>query len=152
MDAISWSGSGVTISVFALIDCGATPDFTMKSSYSPRVRSYVLERDGAEVELPEVIEYDLNFSSPPVGIGLYLESCLVSACDAGAAVAWLAFEGSFSYDHLLTHEVADQVYGVCARGERAHIVLDDDKLVGQEWRDTVGRYRIYVEELFSSHG
>ncbi|MEO6086534.1 MAG: hypothetical protein ABIQ18_25815 [Umezawaea sp.] len=73
-----------------------------------------------------------------------LEACLSTACRHPGSVAWPTFEGSFHFDHLLTDDVADQVYGLCAHGDIPLVVVEDDpesKVLLQE-RSTDYRERL----------
>lgn len=55
-------------------------------------------------------------------------------------VAWAAFEGSFSFDHLLTADIANQVYAVAdTRG--AAVAVDDQARASAAWADRVARAR-----------
>ncbi|MGW6915901.1 hypothetical protein ACWGB8_19110 [Kitasatospora sp. NPDC054939] len=55
--------------------------------------------------------------------------------------------GSFHFDHLLTDDIAGQVYGVCAAGDPPLVVLDDDP-TGRA--ALLGRMRAYRKLLASS--
>jgi hypothetical protein len=72
-----------------------------------------------------VDEYDFDFQASPVNLTPQLESCLHTACRNPGSVAWLAFEASFHFDHLLADDVANQVYGLCAYGDVPLVVVDE---------------------------
>ncbi len=55
---------------------------------------------------------------------------------ARAFAAWCAFEGSFSFDHLLSADVAKQVYAA-ADAAGAHLAIDDRTRYSAEWSDRV---------------
>jgi hypothetical protein len=73
-----------------------------------------------------VYEYDFDFDTLPVKLTPQLEACMSTACRNPGSVAWLAFEGSFHFDHLLTDDVAGQVYGLCAHGDVPLVVVEDE--------------------------
>ncbi|GAA4985222.1 hypothetical protein GCM10023334_115970 [Nonomuraea thailandensis] len=50
-------------------------------------------------------------------------------------VAWLGFEGSFHFDHLLTADGAHQIYGVCSGGGPPELALEDEERRGERWRE-----------------
>ncbi len=55
--------------------------------------------------------------------------CLRRACGAGV-VAWLGFEGSFHFSKLLTPDIANLVYGVCASGSPVELALEAEERAG----------------------
>lgn len=104
-----------------------------------QVKVYDLTADEDYLPGRHVFEYDLIFDAVPEELAAYLEACLYRACE-GAVVAWLAFEGSFSYDYLLAPEVAGQVYGVCTPGAPAELALEEEVLASERWRKILQRH------------
>jgi len=86
-------------------------------------------------------EYALDFKELPGELRSYLEECLRQACDGGAKLAWLGFEGSFSFDYLLADQVADQIYGVCTANGELLVALDDATLTSDSWKVELSRFR-----------
>jgi len=141
-DALAWRGSGFIVSLF-LVSRSAEPpdlDFVTSEVSLSSVRNYELERDDRDRDDPYVYEYDLYLEELPVNLEAFLSECLRRACEKGL-VAWLGFEGSFDFGHLLTAEVADQTYGVCVAGSLPAIAIDDDILTGTVWPLTLGDAR-----------
>jgi len=98
-----------------------------------------------ESESSAVIEYDAIFASVPDRFAEYVAGCLSEAVNAGALVAWFAFEGSFHFDNLLTPEICSQVYGV---GDRAGIALVTaaDQLASVGWAQRVAVAREHLPQ------
>ncbi|GIJ25060.1 hypothetical protein Vqi01_02220 [Micromonospora qiuiae] len=128
LDAICWDGTAPVVSLFVIPAVQEAPDFAMAwgDDVPRRTKTYCLEDDRPEPNLPPVCEYDFEFETMPVGLQQHLESCLRMACERAGSVAWFAFEGSFHFDHILTESVADQIYGICATGDSPLVVLDDE--------------------------
>jgi hypothetical protein len=143
VDALGWSGSGYTVNVFVVTDSPTPPlpRFETGTMHPSSVRSYYLEDEERVLGGLRTYEYDLDFKELPGELRSYLEECLRQACDGGAKLAWLGFEGSFSFDYLLADQVADQIYGVCATGSEPTVVLDDATLVSASWKTELSRFR-----------
>jgi hypothetical protein len=140
-EALTWDGVRCVISVFVVTTAKAAlqADFRDGEIAPSQVKVYDLTADEDYLPGRHVFEYDLIFDTVPEELEAYLEACLHRACE-GAVVAWLAFEGSFSYDYLLAPEVADQIYGVCTPGTRAELALEEDVLASEQWRKILQRY------------
>jgi len=95
-------------------------------------RSYHLDDPDRRLGSRAAYEHDLIFDRVPGDLELVVASCLRSAIDGGAQVAWFAFEGSFHFDHLLARDIAPQVYAVADR-DGIHLALDDALRTGQTW-------------------
>ncbi|MER7848156.1 hypothetical protein ABTZ03_29910 [Kitasatospora sp. NPDC096077] len=143
LKALRWDDDEVVISLFAAAPFAEPADLTFDiDGCSPdRIARYHLEGDEGVLSGLQVVEYDLSFGALPTRLGPYLEACLEQVCERGARVAWLGFEGSFHYDHLLTGSVARMLYGVAAQGRPAVVVLDDDERTGSAWPKTLDSYR-----------
>jgi len=142
-DALGWSGSGYTVSVFVVVDSLTPPPlrFETETVRPFSVRTYYLEDEEHVLGGLRTYEYDLSFKELPRGLRSYLEDCLRQACDSGAKLAWLAFEGSFSFEYILTNEVADQIYGVCATNSKPVVALDDAMRESTPWKAELNRFR-----------
>ena len=142
-NALGWSGSGFTVSVFvATASLTALPLHFKTAAVRPSsIRAYFLEDEQRVLGELRTYEYDLHFAELPRELPSYLEECLRRACTGGAKLAWLAFEGSFSFDHLLTEDVADQIYGVCITDCEPRVVLDDATLDRAAWRSELAELR-----------
>lgn len=100
------------------------------------VRTYLLE-DERDVLAGYVWEYDVIYREVPADLQRVIRQCLQAAQSAGAHVAWFAFEGSFHFDHLLTKEIANQVYAVC--DEEGVSIASDDELDSKQWQTRIVR-------------
>jgi hypothetical protein len=137
-DALEWSGSGATISLFLVTEASTPPaldaDFKIQP---PRSRTYHLEDEGARLPGRNVFEYDFVFSGLPPDYESTFCGLLDSARRAGALVAWLGFEGSFDFEFLLSPEIANQVYGLV--DSEGVAIADDATLHSADWRERVVR-------------
>jgi hypothetical protein len=142
-DALGWKGSGYTVSVFVVTGSPAPPPlrFETEAVRPSSVWTYPLEDEGRVLGGLRTYEYDLSFEELPRELRSYLEDCLRQACDGGATLAWLAFEGSFSFEYILTDEVADQIYGVCATSRGPVVALDDATRESASWKAELGEFR-----------
>ncbi|GAB4102226.1 hypothetical protein GCM10028790_12440 [Micromonospora taraxaci] len=131
------------VSVFVPGTPVVSPNFVFGGTTPAEVRTYSLEQDDPPGSFPcaRVTEFDLVFDVLPADLGHYLEDCLKVACSASASVVWMAFEGSFHFDHILTEAIAPQVYGICAPGDDPVIVPDLETLKTPHWRSVVASYR-----------
>lgn len=113
-DALAWSGSGATLSMF-VVSKGRFPlDLAALSLESApiRTRTYVLDDEGNVLSGRSVVEYDLVYAEVPPNLEVLLPRCLHAARASGAEVAWFGFEGSFDFGCLLSSEIANQIYAV----------------------------------------
>lgn len=140
-EALKWSGSGATLSMFVIGRPNAAPELEMSSGQSrpQQVLMYKLEDEAGILSGRQVIEYDAKFSDVPIELDRYLISCLHEALSRGGEVAWFAFEGSFDFDFLLAGDVASQIYALAdAAGV---VVATDDVLSSETWRKRVVQAR-----------
>lgn len=69
-------------------------------------------------------EYDLSFDGVPANLQSGVVAWPDAAVEADAAVCWFAFEGSLNFDHVLTAEVASQIFALGSR-YGIELALDD---------------------------
>jgi hypothetical protein len=143
LEAIGWSGSGVTLSLFCVYEVLPTPDWDASvGSTVPRRRRMMVLEDEAGVLAPRaLVTYDLEFAAAPSDLARYLREILKRVIDAGARVAWFGFEGSFDYQQLLTGEIADQIYAVATSAGQVWLALDDATLISPDWRESLDQLR-----------
>lgn len=79
---------------------------------------------------------DLIYNEPPSHLAEVVTAWLPQALAAGAKLAWFAFEGSFDFEHVLTADIADQVYAVATR-EGVELALADEQREGATWPATL---------------
>jgi hypothetical protein len=126
-EALHWDGFSPRVSLFLVSRSDTEIDFLQAWQDRPRqVELYRLVDDSDPGRIRVVHEYDFDFDTLPVNLTSQLEACMSTACRNPGSVAWLAFEGSFNFDHLLTDDVADQVYGLCAHGDVPLVVVEDE--------------------------
>jgi hypothetical protein len=128
----------VTLSLFAVyteeLPVGDQTGLTLPGH---RLRTYVLDDEDRVLGGRTVVEYDVHLSSLPLNLGGCLSMLLAWAHSSGAVVAWFGFEGSFHFDHLLTGDIANQVYAlVDAEGVA---LADSQDLTSAFWRARVER-------------
>lgn len=136
-EALSWSGSGATLSLFMVHGPGAAAACKMSHGRAcpKRIRSYELEDIARVLGDRRVLECDAEFDQVPDGLHAYLTACLEEARERGAEIAWFGFEGSFDFDFLLAGEVASQIYAL-ADGEGISIATDDS-ITSAAWKTRV---------------
>lgn len=137
-DAVAWSGSGTTLSLFAIYsNVPPTGELTSLALPEFRLRRYVLEDEAWLLGGRWVVEYDFHFGSLPSNLPQRLEALLQWARSGGAVVAWFGFEGSFHFEHVLTVDVANQIYAI-ADSEGIEIAEDQD-IQSTSWQARVAR-------------
>ena len=135
--SLMWSGSGAVLSMFVVTSVEIAPALRMGDDLRrpERVRSFRLEAPPGVLPGRHVVAYDAAFATVPEPLSSYLEHCLREAVHRGAEIAWFGFEGSFHFDHLLTSDIADQVYAIADR--RDLLVVADAMRRSDEWAERV---------------
>lgn len=133
-EAVSWSGTDVVLSLFVVWPIGGSGEIVPPSAPAqPRlVRTYDLQDEGGVLRGRRTSEIDLVFDDVPEDLDRLVEAWLTSSIRSGGAVAWFAFEGSFDFGHILTADVADQVYGVACPDFIA-LATDDQRRISEAW-------------------
>jgi hypothetical protein len=134
VDAIQWSGTGATVSLFVITSSAETPCVTMSygDAVPSRLKHYGLVDDEAVLVDRYVHEFDAEFIEVPSDLEAYLSTCLAEALESGGVVAWLAFEGSFDFLHLLTDDIATEIYGV-GDTDGVMVVLSQEQIRSSDW-------------------
>lgn len=133
--AISWSGSDVTLSLFVLWRTGEVGEVLPCLTVSPRVvRRYELEDAGGVLSGKAASEIDVVFDVLPAELDSVVWAWLDASVRSGAVVAWFGVEGSFDFEHILTVDVADQIYGVAVPDFIA-LATDDQFRLSAGWLD-----------------
>lgn len=140
-EAITWDGRGATLLLFVVAAADAPTVHPVNHMWLPReVRTYDLE-DAEELLGGRVVrELDVRYDAVPEPLGDCVTAWLRAAVGAGAELAWFAFEGSFHFEHLLTPDIAGQVFGIADAGAIA-LALDDDHRKGPDWVAVLDRFR-----------
>jgi hypothetical protein len=149
-DAIQWTGTSAIVSLFVVSRSAATPRVTMvhRAIAPSQVRSYQLIDEEVALAGQYIHEFDAEFDGVPTDLESYLRDCLAEALQAGGRVVWLGFEGSFDFRHLLTDDIATEIYGV-GDVDGVAVVLADDQIMSRDWLDRVrsARSRLAVDVL-----
>lgn len=138
-DALAWSGSGATLSMFVVSKGSALLDLaTLSLEPAPiRTRTYALDDEGNVLFGRSVVEYDLAYAEVPPNLEVLLTRCLHAARAAGAEVAWFGFEGAFDFGCLLSPEIANQIYAVIDSEGLA--LASDSTLSSKAWVERIVR-------------
>ena len=135
LDALSWSGRETVFSLFVAFARDESTRLSLQPDVGSRpdtVRTYELEEPVDRQFGLSFVEYDLTYNDPPPDLELVIRGWLQAATAAGALLAWFAFEGSFHFDHLLTPDIADQVYAI-ATPDGEELALVDEHREGPDW-------------------
>lgn len=138
-DALAWSGTGAMLSMFvvsksdSLFELAALP----LEPAPIRTSTYVLDDEDNVLPGRRVVEYDLSFAEVPSNIDVLLTAYLRGAHRSGADLAWFGFEGSFDFGHLLTADIANQIYAVIDSDGVA--LASDATLSSAAWEERVAR-------------
>ena len=140
-EMIAWSGSGAVLSLFVVVSPAVelAPPMAVAGYVPSGVTRYEMDAVGGMAGF-RIFEYDAHFDVVPGRLSAYLAACLDSALDCGALVAWFGFEGSFHFDHLLTPDIAAQIYGV-ADSSGIGLVTDAAQLTDDGWARRVAAAR-----------
>lgn len=138
-DALAWSGSGATLSMFVVSQGSSLLDPAALSleSTPTQTRTYILDDEDNVLSGRRVVEYDFVFAEVPSNIDSLLTRCLHAARASGAEVAWFGFEGSFDFGCLLTAEIANQIYAVM--DSEGVALASDATLSSKAWQERIVR-------------
>jgi hypothetical protein len=140
-DAVTWSGRGAVLSLFVVFPPGLSKLIEGPSGdVASRAGAYRLEDVDERLLGRECYEYDLSFDGVPPNLESIVVAWLDSALEAGADVAWFAFEGSFDFNHVLTTEVASQVFAVGSRFG-IELAIEDRTRLAAGWASKIGELR-----------
>lgn len=133
-DAIAWSGRGVTLSLFVVFPARGDGTFAGPLGVDPPrgVQTYRLDDVDMRLRGRACYEYDLSFDGAPANLESIVVAWLEAAVEAGAEVCWFAFEGSFHFDHVLTADVASQIFALGSR-HGIELALDDQTRLSAGW-------------------
>lgn len=136
-DAITWAGRGATLSLFAIFPAGLDAEIRRPSRDAlSRVKTYHLEDVDERLRGRTCSEYDLSFDELPLNLESVVLAWLDAALAAGADIAWFAFEGSFDFDHVLTADVASQVFAMGSQ-RSIELAFDDRTRLAAGWATRV---------------
>jgi hypothetical protein len=138
-EALAWSGSGATLSMFVVSKDSSLLDPAALSVESApiRTRNYTLDDEDNILSGRRVFEYDLVFAEVPSNLDSILTQCLGVARASGAEVAWFGFEGSFDFGCLMTAEIANQIYAVI--DSEGVALASDATLSSKAWQERIVR-------------
>ncbi|MFB9462856.1 hypothetical protein [Streptomyces cinereospinus] len=154
-EAVTWSGPAI----FGLFTVGgvesrlAAQEFAQAGMRPDEVHAYRMSAGpgGGRAEAA-VWEYDLTFRDTDLVFAPYLRECLRRASAHAQGIAWLAFEGSFHFDHLFTDDIAGHVYGYCVIGGDPVVTWDHTVLAGDAWKQEIRTVRGVLDRTFPADG
>lgn len=121
-----------TLPTLTLDDLGQPP---------PHVRTYVLpDEAGVLDEGGSVHEYDLTWTELPDDLPGIVRRCIESALRQGSPAVWFGFEGSFDFEHLLSRDIAEQIYAV-GSADGVELALADEHRGSERWRERLDAVR-----------
>lgn len=148
-EAVCWSGPAI-INLFTLgriEECLHEETFDISGVRPEELEIFRLHTELGARELI-VWEYDLTFRDISEDLIPYLLLCLERASADADGVAWLAFEGSFHFDHLFTADIAEQIYGYCTPGGEPVVVWDSEILKSGRWKRRIGDVKFAMDRGF----
>ena len=141
-DAVEWSGAGATFCLFVILPAGASGALEAADP-DAHIRKWHLEDVDDRLGGRECYEYDLSLDSVPRDVERFVRRWLRAALLAGAELAWFAFEGSFDFGHVLTADVAEQVFAV-GTPAGVRLAVDDETRGSVEWTALLAKTRTRV--------
>lgn len=144
-EALAWSGRDTTLSLFVIKPAGRTMDgFTRLVPTLPdAIRRYDLEDLDDRLPGWSCTEIDLIFEELPADLETIVRAWIGAALSSGATLVWFAFEGSFDLDHILTSDIADQVFAV-GSAQGVYLAIDDEVRDGKQWARWLAHLRSKV--------
>ncbi|MFE2872137.1 hypothetical protein [Embleya sp. NPDC059259] len=141
--ALRWDGVDAMVSLFAVHPrtAPAVAGPLVPDPAPVAVGVHVLHDADAVLPGLVVVECDLTYERLPADLAALLTGILEQACADGAVLAWLGFEGSFHFEHLLTADIADQIYGVCSNDLGPRLAPTRAVRRDEHWRTTISTYR-----------
>ena len=151
-DAITWSGPAVVIlfTIGRVESPLGDAEFDIAGMRPDEVERYEMSSEPRE-RGAAVLEYDLTFGEDRLDDPEFpgrLRECLRRAAAHADGIAWLTFEGAFHFDHLLTDDIAGQVYGYCVAGGEPVVVWDYGTLKSERWKREIGDVRSALDRAF----
>lgn len=144
-DALAWDGVCVAVCIYAVYEAGSVPPefpcFSRDGVPFKAAASFRLEDEMEVLGGRNLVCYEVKLFELPADLGGYLDFCAAAVFCTGASFVWMAFEGGFDFEHLLTDDVADQIYFACAAGGSSVMALDDAILQSLGWRSEIAQKR-----------
>jgi hypothetical protein len=92
-----------------------------------------------------LFETDATFETVPDDCDDHIRTALEHAIELGAEVAWFGFEGSFHFEHILTDDIANQIYGV-ADQTGISVAVADNKRQSEDWKQRIQLARSFIQD------
>ena len=151
INALNWDGVYTTIGLYSAFPTEYSPkgiDFSYQG-ISPRkvVHPYLLEDEDNVLNGNILVLFEMQLNVVPDDLEGYLRQCLSKVAIEGAQFSWLAFDGSFDFEHIFTKDIADQIYGFQFGSESPMVVLSDEQLRSDDWLENIRSIR---DRLFHS--
>lgn len=141
-DAVSWSGNGATLILFAAFPDHVSPSYQqpMNTTQPKAIRTYVLEDPDDLLPGRRCQEYDLVFDRIPQDVEFIVTSWIEAVITAGGDFGWFAFEGSFNFNNILTEDVAQQIFAI-GTSQGIELALEDHFRRGPDWATRLSQIR-----------
>ena len=107
------------VSLFTLCAGRGAPQIDLPIAYGrpESVHAVELDEDGDGIPGLKTWAFDVCFDELPRELDAFLTECLIAAtATPGVRVAWLALDGGFELDDVLSPTLSEHVYGVCFAG------------------------------------
>jgi hypothetical protein len=148
-DAICWDGVYATLGMYVVYNDpsrnGALSFESGDISPVKAVKPFVLEDEAQILGGRTLVYYEVKLRAIPTDLQNYLQFCIRQAFQRRAVFLWFAFDGAFDFDHILTDDVANQIYCVVGPDEVFMAALNDSLLLSDEWKSIISSKR---SELF----
>lgn len=151
IEAVSWSGTEVTLSMFG------GPRRDAADSHLGRPRAAAPAR--AHVRPPRRGGRHRGWDRPrarphvdgtlPDDLPGIVRRCIEAALSQGSPAVWFGFEGSFDFDHLLSRDIAEQIYAV-GSADGVELALADEHRGSERWRERLDAVRQYLYYMQNS--
>ncbi len=150
-DCISWDGCYAEILLYALFvkDVDVIEIDLALDGYTPvkPIIPFELVDEIGRLNQSKLVLYSITLSDFPDSFDAYLKECFCRLSQAGAIAFWAMFEGGFHFDHLLTSDIAKQIYGIGIGSTQTKLALSDDEITSATWEKDVGRFRKTLIEM-----
>lgn len=147
LDAIWWQGELASIDLFLLSGARHAPtvDWSVEGVAPDADSVWPLEDEDGTLKSGHLYAYRLEFASLPSNFAEYLKIILRKSCSGPGRLAWLGFEGTFSFDELFTDYASRNIYGACVAGGEPVVTLVGEDLKTPDWKIMISELRAHLD-------